>query len=257
MELEHLIATGLSKSQAEAYALLIEHGELTPPETAIKLKLSRTNAYKLLDKLAELKLAIKISNKKATYQLSNPIALTSLASNLRAEVSSRENAITNVMKEIITKYYSHTEQPGVEVISGREKVGDAFRNQISLNENIYFIRSQADITSMGFDTMHEIRTRPARHGLNRFGILQKSDEAPVNYESHERSNLDITWVRSEDYNMPVEWSVTKSSLLIILYGTEPHAITISNPIIAGSFLQIWQLLSSCLKAMPYYGSLSK
>ena len=257
MELNQLVATGLTKTQATAYALLIENGELTPPEAATKLKLSRTNAYKLLDKLVELNLAVKSSSNKASYQISNPIALAKLASNLRAKATSRENAISSVMKDLITQYYQHTEQPGIEVVSGKNDVTNAFRNQINLGEDIYFIRSLADITSMDFDTMHEIRTKPSRHGLNRFGILPDGVDGPVNYESHRRSNLDITWVKNEDYNMPVEWSVTKSSLLIVLYGTEPHAVSISNPLIAGSFLQIWHLLSSCLKSMPDYKSLPR
>src|ERR1035438_6912462 len=166
MELNQLVATGLTKTQATAYALLIENGELTPPEAATKLKLSRTNAYKLLDKLVELNLAVKSSSNKASYQISNPIALAKLASNLRAKATSRENAISSVMKDLITQYYQHTEQPGIEVVSGKNDVTNAFRNQINLGEDIYFIRSLADITSMDFDTMHEIRTKPSRHGLN-------------------------------------------------------------------------------------------
>lgn len=257
MDINKLVATGLSETQAAAYALLIEDGELSPPKAAAKLNLTRTNAYKLLDKLVELNLAVKSPGNKSLYKISNPVALASLAADLRAEVTSRENAISNVLNDLITKYYSHTEQPGVEVVSGKNEVANAFRNQINLTEDIFFIRSIADITSMGFDTMHEIRTRPSRHGLNRFGILPDSIKGPVNYDSHKRSNLNITWVKNEDYNMPVEWSVTKSSLLIILYGTEPHALTILNPIIAGSFLQIWHLLDSCLRSMPYYKDLPR
>jgi hypothetical protein len=33
--------------------------------------------------------------------------------------------------------------------------------------------------------------------------------------------------------------------------------TISNPLVAGSFLQMWHLLESCLKAMPYYKDMPK
>lgn len=257
MELNGLIATGLSKTQAAMYALLIEKGEITPPEAAIKLKLSRTNAYKLLDKLVELKLAARSSGNKTSYQISNPTALASLAANLRAEATARENAVTLVMKELVSKYYSHTEQPGVEIVTGNTSVANSFRNQIALGEDIYFVRSLRDVTSMGFDIMHELRTLPSRHGLKRFGILPDGIKGPVNYEGDKQSNLKTTWVKSEDYDMPVEWSVTKSSLLIVLYGSEPYALTISNPLIAGSFLQIWHLLDSCLKAMPYYESLPR
>lgn len=257
MDTNKLIATGLTKPQASAYALLIENGELTPPEAAKKLHLTRTNAYKLLDKLVELGLASKNSGSKSSYTLGNPMALNNLSSSIRAEVTMREEAIGNVMKNLVSKYYEHTEQPGVDIVSGIQSVADAFKNQIRLNEDIYFVRSRADITSMGFDTMHEIRVKPSRHGLNRYGILPDATKGPVNFKSYERTNLEATWVKNEDYDSPVEWSVTKSSLLIVLYGSEPHAITINNPIIASAFMQIWQLLSTTLKAMPYYNSLPR
>jgi hypothetical protein len=82
-------------------------------------------------------------------------------------------------------------------------------------------------------------------------------EGPTNYENYKRTNLEVTWAKAEDYTMPVEWSVTKSSLLIILYGAEPHAITISNPVIAGAFLQLWHMMNSTLRMMPDYESLPR
>lgn len=257
VELNQLIATGLTKTQALAYALLIEKGSVSPPQAATELKLTRTNAYKLFDKLAELGLAEKSKETKGIYEISNPTALINMAADLRSKATSREHAINAVMKDIVTKYYSHNEQPDIEVVSGKDKVGNAFRSQISLMEDIYFIRSRADITSMGFDNLHEIRVKPSRHGLKRFGILPDGTKGSPNYDGYKRANLEATWVKSEDYNAPVEWSVTKSSLLIILYGTEPHALTISNPLIAGSFLQLWHLMDSLLKSMPYYSSLPR
>jgi hypothetical protein len=257
MESEKLISAGLSKLQAKAYALLIERGEITPASTVTALGVSRTNAYKLYDKLIELGLAKKISDKKSIYAMSSPLALANLVSEYRAEATAREEAVNNIMNSLLANYYKHNEQPAVEVVSGKQAVADAFRKQTNLDENIYFIRSMADIPLMGFDVMHEIRVAPSRRGLRRFAIMQDNNKAPVNYAGHKRSNLDITWVRQEDYNAPVEWSVTASSLLIVLYGSEPHAITIVNPFIAQAFLQLWHLLDSCLRAMPYYSSLPR
>jgi hypothetical protein len=66
-----------------------------------------------------------------------------------------------------------------------------------------------------------------------------------------------TWVRQEDYEAPVEWSVSGTTLLIVIFGAEPHAITITNPLVADAFRQIWHLLDTCLRAMPYYGDLPR
>lgn len=163
-----------------------------------------------------------------------------------------ENAISHVLGNLMDKFYEHVEKPEVSIVSGREAVVAAYQIQISLKEELYFIHSPSDIPLMGFDTMHKIRTTPARHGINRNAILQPPDSAPINSDGHQRSNLDTTWIEKGQYTMPVEWSVTKSSLLIIIFSAEPHAITITNKLVAGSFLQLWQILSSLLRQQDFH-----
>ena len=115
-----------------------------------------------------------------------------------------------------------------------------------------------DIPALGFETMHEIRTMPARFGKRRYGITPDiSTGTTANSEGDERSNLARTWVRQEDYTAPVEWSVSGSSLLIVVFADEPHAVTIDNPLIAEAFRQMWHIMDSCLRTMPYYGDLPR
>lgn len=258
MDIENLIAVGLNEQQASAYALLLEIGETSPPVAAKKLGLSRTNTYKVLDRLVELGLAAKSDkNKKLVYSPTNPMSLANLVAEERNAAAKREEAVNVVMSKLLEKYHEHTEQPSVTVVSGRVKVADAYRAQINQLEPIYFIRSRADIPVMGFDSMHEIRVTPARHGVKRYGINPDLASGTTATDGHKRSNMERTWVRQEDYDAPVEWSVSGSSLLIVFFGTEPHAITITNPIIADAFKQIWHLLNNCLQSMPYYKDLPR
>lgn len=252
MDLTSLTAVGLSPQQAAAYALLIEHGSLKPAQAAQQLGLTRTNCYKILDKLAELGLAQKADEGKTlAYSLSNPIALSNLTAHYRAEATAREEAANKIMQDLMAQYHVHADKPGVEVFTGRKAVASAYRQQANLKEDIYFIHTRADVPAMGFDTMHEIRIAPAQHGMHRYGLLSHSqDTTPVNYELHRRSNLDITWLEREDYTAPVEWSVTDSSLLIVLYVTEPHAILILDPVVAAAFKQIWKLVQSLASRQP-------
>lgn len=260
MEIDSLVAVGLTPHQAAAYALLIELGQIKPAEAAKRLKLTRTNAYKVFDKLVELKLAEKHEQGKVfTYSAANPLALATLTAEFRAEAVAREEAVSGVMHELLAKYYAHSDKPEVRVYTGRKEVADAYRAQLNLREDIHFIHTRADVAMMGFDTMHELRVTPARHNKKRKGILavRKDANGPVNYEQHERSNLDVTWANEADYNAPVEWSVTKSSLLIVLYATEPHAILVADPVVAGAFLQLWLLLSTLLRQQPTHKSLAE
>lgn len=259
MDLQQLVVAGLHEQQAKAYALLLELGEIKPSVAATKLKTTRTNTYKVLDKLVEMGLA----NKQKTgstfvYTPNNPLALTKLSADLRAEAAARENAVNAAMNSLLQKFYEHAKQPSVEVLSGREAVANAYRKQIILGEELYFVHTYADVPTMGFDTMHELRTRPAYLGMKRHGIMSApKDGGTINHESHKRSNLDVTWAEEGGYDAPVEWSVTKSSLLIILFGNEPHAILITNPLVAGAFMQIWQLLSSLLRQQPTHKKIAR
>ncbi|HTE57468.1 MAG TPA: helix-turn-helix domain-containing protein [Verrucomicrobiae bacterium] len=255
---EKLIATGLTAPQAEAYALLLQTGGVTPPQAAQNLKITRTNAYKLLDKLVELGLAIKDeSTKKATYQPGNPMALGNLVADQRNLAAAREDAVKAVLKDLLATYHTHTEQPSIQVVTGRQAVADAYRRQINQLQSIYFIRSRADIPVMGFETLHDIRITPGRHGVKRYGITPDLSTGTASNKGDKRSNMDRTWVRQEDYNAPVEWSASGDTLLIIVFGVEPHAITITNPMVADAFRQLWQLLNTCLQAMPYYKDLPR
>ena len=254
-----LIATGLSPLQASAYALLIESGDITPTEAAKKLQITRTNSYKLLDKLASIGLAIKKeTGKKIVYGPNNPQALSNLVTQQRNIAASREYAVQNVLSELLSKYHAHTEQPFTTVVTGKLEVVEAYRAQIRLGQDIYFIRSDMDITALGFDTMHEIRVAPARHGAQRYGITPDiATGTTANPEGDVRSNLTRTWARQEDYNAPVEWSISGSSLLIVVFGDQPHAVTIENPVIAEAFKQIWHMLNTLLQTMPDYKDLPR
>lgn len=257
MDSKALTAIGLTPLQAEAYVLLIEHENVKPPEAATLLNTTRTNAYKVLAKLVELGLARKLnSGSKAAYTANNPLALANLTAQFRAEAVAREEAASAIMHDLLAHYHAKADKPEVGVVTGRKAVAEAYRKQLALREDIYFIHTRADVAMMGFDTMHEIRTTPARHGKHRHTIMgaKDSNETP-NYAPHRRSNLEVTWSKDADYTAPVEWSVTESSLLIVLYATEPHAIFIADRVVAGAFLQLFTLLSKLLAQQPLHQAL--
>lgn len=258
MDIDKLIAAGLSEQQASAYALLIESGGITPPEAAKRLKLSRSNAYKLLDRLVEMNLASRQDiHKKLTYTPANPTAFTDLSAKQRAEAAAREEAVSGIMQELLAKYYAHTDKPDATVYTGRSDVALAYRKQLNLNEDVYFIHTPSDVPMMGFDIMHEIRTTPVRHGNHRYGILSAPKESPVNYPSYQRTNLKVTWVDKELYSTPVEWSATKSTLLIASYATAPQAVLIADPVIATAFIQLWQIMHSLLRPTKLHQAMEK
>ncbi len=248
MNITALEAIGLTNMQAKAYVELIEHGEVKPVDASKALKTTRTNAYKLFDRLVELGLATKQdSGSTLRYRITNPIALTSLTAKYRAEAVSKEEAANVLMHDLLGKYYQHSDQPAVEVATGNKEVAAMYRKQLNLREDVHFIHTKADVPMMGFDVMHDIRVTPGHHGLRRKGILTAPRGGLVNHANHKRGNLEATWIEDGHYTSPVEWSVTATSLLIVLYATEPHAILIVDKVVAAAFLQLWNLLNDLLQ----------
>jgi predicted transcriptional regulator len=258
MDQQLLITAGLQPQQAELYAILLEQGKLTPPAAAAATGLSRSNAYKALDRLVELSLATKADfKKKLTYSPSNPLALATMVGEARNKITAQEEAVKVVMNQLLTQYYQKTEQPGVETVTGKTAVTAAFRQQTNLKQPVYFVRTKADIPVMSFDLMDDIRLGPSRVGQQRYGITPDVSHGPTNPTADVRSNLTRTWVKHEDYSAPVEWSVSGSMLLIVLYASEPHAIVIMNPLIAEAFRQLWSIMDVSLRAMDSYKSLPR
>jgi predicted transcriptional regulator len=249
MDKSRLITAGLQPQQAEMYYFLLKEGSVLPPVAATKLKLTRSNAYKILDRLVEFGLANKRqSGKKVIYEPSNPMALTNMVMQVRNKVTAQEDAVKSMLDELLQLYYEKTEQPTTQTVTGHDAVINAYQQQINLRQPVFFVRSQADVSSMGFDEMHKIRMSPAQFNQQRFGITPGDMPGAKNLEVDKRSNLNRTWVSREDYTAPVEWSVSGSMLLIVLFGKEPHAITITNPIIADAFRQLWHIMDGGLKS---------
>lgn len=260
MDISQLKATGLSSKEAAAYGLLLDKGSIAPPDAAKALHTSRTNTYKLFDKLVEYGLAKKIDkSKKIHYQINNPIALNDYVYAYRAEAVSREEAVNSLMKDLVSKYNKHSPASTVDTMDSKDAVVAGFKKQLSLKEDIHFIHTRSDVASMGWDTMHTIRTEPARHDLQRYGIMSwpKDKTSPINDESHKRSNLAVTRIEQGLYTEPVEWSVTKSSLLIIVYGKNIHGIFIQDSAVSAAFLQLWQIIKLSAEKKTRSGPPSK
>lgn len=257
MDTQRLEAAGLSEQHAKVYALLLDNGDVTPPDAAKILGLTRSNAYKALDRLVDMQLATREDvNKKLTYRPTNPTVFADISARARAEVVAREEAVSSVMQDLLGKYYAHSDSSNIESFSGVGDIKRAYHKQLSLREDLYFIHTPADVPTMGFDVMHEIRTTPARHGSRRHGILTAPLDTTINYDNHRRSNLEITWAEQKLYDAPVEWSATNTSLLIVAHAAQPRATLIIDPVIAGSFIQLWKLMDKFLCTTSTHQSLA-
>ena len=108
--IEQLQAIGLSKLQATAYVYLLDFvNGRRPAQIAEDLSLTRTNAYKILDSLHEIRLVRKSdASKKLTYYAEDPIVLTNFVADARNRARELENKVKESLSTLQKKYLKHS-----------------------------------------------------------------------------------------------------------------------------------------------------
>lgn len=244
---EILTQAGLSKPEVAAYLYLLDHGEATPPVVARACQLTRSNAYKVLDSLQKLGLVSRQKQKKKfVYTPADPSALASLVAEKRNQVVALEQGVKTAMGQLRAKYRKGAASGIIDTARGMEAIKTAYAEQAEKNEDIYFIKSRADIPFMGYDTMSKLRHLTDGNGITRFGITPDAPEIPAN-EADDRTDLIRTRIPTDTYTSPIEWSASGDELIILKFDGEGEYIRIRDAEIANSFRQVWRLAKSAAK----------
>lgn len=253
MKHQILRQVGLTDLQIAVYEYLLGSGPTPPPQLAKKLKLTRTNAYKVLDQLVEIGLISRTEiNKKYVYKAEDPIALASIVAEERNRVIELEKSVKESVKALRQTYQKTASTSEVQTYAGNSAVKSLYEHQAKLAEPIYFIKTRSDIPFMGFEAMDYIRRLPAKLGTRRYGIVPDVSEAPKNPAVDRPTNLERTWIDDTAYTAPVEWTVSGDELMIISFSDSTAGIRIKNPVIANAFRQLWHIMDDNLKANPNY-----
>ncbi len=256
---ELLINAGLTEAQAAVYLFLLENGDSTPPSLSKQLAITRSNAYKVLDSLEELGLASKHEvSKKFVYRPADPSALATLVAQKRNSVIALEQHVNAAMQELRSTYQkSSSGTTVVEVNEGTPAITESYAKQTAVKQPIYFVKSRADIPFMGFEAMDQARRLPVLHDTLRFGITPDGAEGSADPKIDARANLTRTWVESESYTSPVEWSVSGDELAIHVFEGKGRVVRVIDFEIAESFRQLWRIMDSSLRASPTYKKLPR
>ncbi|HSW78581.1 MAG TPA: helix-turn-helix domain-containing protein, partial [Candidatus Babeliales bacterium] len=247
---------GLSRHQSGAYEYLLKNGPSAPPKIANSLKLTRSNAYKVLDSLVELGLISRSEvDKKLVYKAEDPIAIGSLVAEERNRVIALEHNIKVGLKDLRKLYRRTASDSSALTYKGSTAIKGLYVHQAEMKQPIYFIQGLQDRLSMGYEAMNSIRFLASKHGTQRYGITPDIPEAPVNPELDKKTNLHRTWLPEKSYRSPVEWNVCGDELVIINFEEPQTGIRIKDAAIADSFKQLWSAFDENLRANPSYKKL--
>jgi sugar-specific transcriptional regulator TrmB len=249
MDVQLLEDIGLTKAQSLAYQALVEHGGSTAPAIAQITNESRSNAYKLLDRLCDLGLATKDeSGTKVHYFPTSPTALEQFIQKQTAEVQLRERKLNAALPSMLDFFFTHSEQPAIRFFQGEEGIKKIFRDMLATGQNIYLLRTPADIHFYDEAFFAEFRKRRARLGIKTSALTPDVASAIHNIDVDKQNNFYRTWIDPESYTANVEWDIYGSKVALISYGEEAMGIIIESPQIAESFRQVFQLACNASSA---------
>lgn len=254
-----LQAAGLSETEAQVYEALLTQTEWQPSALAKNVSETRTNMYKILDRLVVLGLAQRFDkNKKLHYRATNPSRLVELAHELRAKREKSEKELELSVQDLTRTFVKTHEQPGIRFYQGKEEIKEIFSELAQSSEPIKFIHTPAGIDFYEYDHMHNLRMLAVNAGVERIALTPDTPLATSDYqETDSLFHLTRTWLGQNDYTAPVEWGVFEDKLYIISYGQEALGVVIQSVQIAGAFKQLFKLLERGQHAQPWYDSLPR
>lgn len=234
---------GLTAAQAKAYKALIELGAATAPQIAEIIDESRTNTYKVLDKLCEIELAQKDQHAaKTSYAPTNPAALSRLVERQVASLDTRQRKLTAAMPSLLDYYFTHAEQPGIKFYQGKERIKQVFTEMLKTGETLYLLRTPNDVRFYNPGFFAEIRQKRRALGIKTVGITPDTESANHDPELDKKDLFDRTWISPDAYTANVEWNVAGDKVALLSYGKEAIGMIIESPQIAESFRQVFGLM---------------
>lgn len=257
--MNNLQAAGLNSTEAKCYEALLELQDCKPSELAKVVNESRTNTYKILDKLVAYKLVERFEKGSTWhFRAANPTRLLQLAHERHAEQLKAERELETHVRSLANDYAKNHEQPGVRYYVGKQEIREIFAEQVKVAKPIHFIHTIAGIDFYGYGKMHNIRMMAVNAGIPRYALTPDTPKATVDYKETDKGFLlTRTWMQERDYTAPVEWGSYGDTTYIISYGKEALGMTIESPQIAESFRQLFAMLDRGQRAQPWYETLPR
>jgi len=233
---------GLTRPQAEAYKALVEYGASAAPILAAHIGESRTNTYKILDRLCELGLAHKdTSGAKATYIPASPAALEHLLQKQTDEIHLRERKLKAELPTLLDYFFAHSEQPAIRFFQGKEGVQRIFSDMLATGKDIYLLRSPADVEFYDEEFFATFRKKRSMLGIRTYALTVDVPTAVHNPDIDKANRFLRTWLPANAYTAQVEWDIYGNKVALISYGQEAIGVVIESPQIAESFRQMFRL----------------
>lgn len=252
-------AANLNETETHVYTMLITRASWQPSKLGIIVNETRTNTYKILEKLVRLGLAEKFDkDKKYHFRATNPHRLLELSRMQRQQHEHAEKELELQVQNLTNQYIKTNDQPGINYYQGVAGIANIFKEITNAQEEVVFIHTPKGIDFYGFAEMHNLRMLAPLAGVKRRALVPDNVLAARDYATSDpQVLLERTWMKYNDYTSPVEWGAYDNKVYCISYGQDAMGIMIESQPIADSFKQLFLLLERGQKLLPDYRQLPR
>ena len=239
-------SAGLTENESACYKLLLEKGELTPPEIAEKVGMSRQNAYLLLAGLEKKGLvSVDDRHNKLRYSPTDPDRLDQLCvENIRKLENSRED-ILDSMNELRSLYNLAKDRPGISVFHGIDGIQKLYEDTLKKSPSELLLIMSESGKSKYMLTWIERHFRPERIARN----IQLREIINTE-ENHDADTLKALLWEKRFVDMPempknMDIMIYDDNVTFIKYNRkEPFGFTVDDSLV---YFAIKSLFETCWK----------
>jgi len=240
---------GLNDNESIVSILLLAEGPKTPPELAEATKITRANAYFVLQALMGKGLVErKERKKKFLYYPQSPNNLIALVEKEKQELAEKEKVLEAIIPELSNMYNMHTNKPSVSYFEGKEGIL-TFYNDIfwqKPTEAILF-RSPKDDDFLGNDWIRQDMVNLTKAGIFMRVISPKSFGKLFEEVGDVKILREVRYVEDNEYPFDSEICVYNNHIAIVTYGKNKVGMLIDNKELANTLRSIFEIVWANLK----------
>lgn len=234
-----LINIGLSEAEAQIYTVLLKHDTLTVSRIAENSGESRTNTYAVLESLEKRGLVLKDTTKAVLhYRAANPTELQQISSQLRADVNRADEALREILPDMIQTYNLSSERPGVQFFQGNQALAEIYDDVLKTGKDILVLRSPFDDEAMGNSFYKRFKQAKCDAGIKTTMVSSEKNISQEDLALDTKLGIKRHILADGAYEEPVEISVYGNKVSTISFGNETIGTVIHSALIANAIRQI-------------------
>ncbi|MFA6992387.1 MAG: helix-turn-helix domain-containing protein [Candidatus Gracilibacteria bacterium] len=240
MVLERLIEFGLSHNEAKVYMALMELGSSTVTQIARRAKVTRTNAYHLLNSLLVHGLASMNQGKgKTVFSAEKPERLLYMMKEKMDEAEKRYKDAENLIAELRTLHKGTEEKMKVRYYEGEEGIITVYEDTLRAHGKILEYASADERLKFSPEYFHKYYERRAEKGIETDAIMAKNTES-LRLKQRDEANASMIKIIPEEFGSATDVSVYDGKVAIVSL-KDKFAVVLESDEIANAFKKILTL----------------